>query len=82
MNIFPFRWQLPCQYIPSVLCMIDVALKAAITKYSDDLPSPELFQMELQGSKLQLTGHQCNQKLSTGDYFQKWSPADNSCFIR
>ena len=33
--------------VPSVLCARDVDLKAAITKYSDDLPSPELFQMEL-----------------------------------
>ena len=34
--------------VPSVLCSRDVDLKAAITKYSDDLPLPELFQMELQ----------------------------------
>jgi len=39
--------------VPSVLCGREVDLKAALTKYSDDLPSPELFQMELQRWKAQ-----------------------------
>ena len=33
--------------VPSVLCLKDVGLEAAIDKYNADLPSPELFQMEL-----------------------------------
>lgn len=33
--------------VPSVLFSRDVDLKAATTKYSADLPSPELFEIEL-----------------------------------
>lgn len=33
--------------VPNVLCSKDVELDAAINKYEADLPSPELFQMEL-----------------------------------
>ena len=34
-------------FVPSVLCSKNVKLEAAIAKYSDDLPSTELFEMEL-----------------------------------
>ena len=33
--------------VPSVLCLKDVELEAAVGKYNADLPSPELFKMEL-----------------------------------
>lgn len=33
--------------VPSVLCSKEVSLAAAVNKYEADLPSPELFQMEL-----------------------------------
>ena len=33
--------------VPSVLCLKDVELEAAVGKYNADLPSPELFEMEL-----------------------------------
>ncbi|KAL9971117.1 hypothetical protein ACROYT_G023604 [Oculina patagonica] len=33
--------------VPSVLCSKNVNLEAAVNKYNDDLPSPEMFEMEL-----------------------------------
>ena len=33
--------------VPSVLCSRNVNLNAAVKTYTDDLPSPELFEMEL-----------------------------------
>ena len=33
--------------VPSVLCLRNVNLNAAVNIYTDDLPSPELFEMEL-----------------------------------
>ena len=33
--------------VPSVLCSRNVNLNAAVNTYTDDLPSPELFEMEL-----------------------------------
>lgn len=33
--------------VPSVMCSKDVNLDTAVSKYKDDLPSPELLQMEL-----------------------------------
>lgn len=33
--------------VPSVLCSRNVNLNAAVNPYTDDLPSPELFEMEL-----------------------------------
>ena len=35
--------------VPSVLCSRNVNLSAAVNTYTDDLPSPELFKMELTG---------------------------------
>ena len=33
--------------VPNILCSKDVDLQAAVRMYSGDLPSPELFEMEL-----------------------------------
>lgn len=41
--------------VPSVLCKKEVELEAAINTYSTDMPSPELFQMELKRWKNRYT---------------------------
>ena len=33
--------------VPNILCLKDIDLQAAVHMYSGDLPSPELFEMEL-----------------------------------
>ena len=41
--------------VPSVLCSRNVNLNAAVKTYTDDLPSPELFEMERDGDCLLYT---------------------------
>ena len=41
--------------VPSILCSKDVNLQAAVSMFSEDLPSPELFEMELKRWKNKYT---------------------------
>ena len=53
--------------VPSILCSKEVSLETAIKKYESDLPSPELFQMELRRWK--------NRYLSMPSHLRPASPA-------
>ncbi len=53
--------------VPNILCSKKVGLGAAVSKYNADLPSPELFQMELKWWK--------NQFLSMASALRPASPA-------
>lgn len=51
--------------VPTILCSKDVDLDTAVGKYSADLPSPELFQMELKRWKSRYTGKKAEERPSS-----------------
>ena len=51
--------------VPSILCRKNINLETAVSKYSADLPSPELFQMELKRWKNRYTGKKTRERPSS-----------------
>ena len=52
--------------VPSILCTNkNINLEAAVSKYNEDLPSPELFQMELERWKNRYTGKKARERPSS-----------------
>ena len=52
-------------FVPSILCRKNINLETAVSKYSADLPSPELFQMELKRWKNRYTGKKTRERPSS-----------------